>query len=166
MRIFWLVLWIALVACEGPIGPAGPQGPKGEQGEKGERGERGERGARGIQGEQGEKGEQGERGRQGEPGQSFVQIETGTILNRNYTEGNPEHATIPLGGGFLDGEPTVLFWGIENENGVYVLKTFESVIWGGSDSDYSVLGTSGWYLLVYDRRRNLIGSNYQVKFVR
>jgi len=43
-----------------------------------------------------------------------IQVKTGTILNRNYTAGNPRHASIPLGDS--SGEPTVLFLGIENEN--------------------------------------------------
>jgi hypothetical protein len=92
-----------------------------------------------------------------------VQVETGTILNRNYTDGNPRHASVPLGDSFS--EPTVLFLGIENENGVYTAIDFSSVIWGGRNSDYSVPGTSGYYVLVYDRSKNLVGSNYQVKFL-
>lgn len=138
----WKICLISMVlifsACEGPMGPQGPVGP------------------------QGPRGPQGERGPQG-PTLS-VQVETGTILNRNYTDGNPHWASIPLGNAF--GEPTILFLGIENENGVYNAIDFESVIWGGSNSDYSVPGTSGWYVLVYDRYKNRVGSNYQVKFLQ
>ena len=96
-----------------------------------------------------------------------VQVETGTILNRNYTDGNPRHASIPLSPFILFGnEPTVLFLGIKNDNGVYTKIDFASVIWGGSNSDFTVPGTSGWYALVYDRSKDLVGENYQVKFVQ
>ena len=135
----WKICLISMVlifsACEGPMGPQGPAGPRGE------------------------------RGFQGPPGADLsVQVETGTILNRNYRDGNPRHASIPLGDAFS--EPTVLFLGIENENGVYTRIDFSSIIWGGSNRDYSVPGTSGWYILVYDRSKDLVGSNYQVKFVQ
>ena len=137
----WRYCWgflLILVACEGPVGPEGPQGPHGRQGEDGST--------------------------------LWVQVDTGTILNRNYTDGNPDFASIPVGElpGLFERsiEPTVLFLGIENDNGVYNRIDFSSVIWGGSGSDYSVPGTSGWYVLVYDRSKDLVGSNYQVKFVQ
>ena len=118
-----------------------------------------------CEGPVGPEGPQGPRGRQGEDGSTlWVQIETGTILNRNYTDGNPRFASIPLANSGI--EPTVLFLGIENENGVYIRIDFSSVIWGGSGSDYSVPGTSGWYILVSDRSKDLVSSNYQVKFVQ
>ena len=93
-----------------------------------------------------------------------VQVKTGTILNRNYTDANPDFASIPLGDS-SSGEPTVLFLGIENKNGVYTKIDFSSVIWGGHKSKYAVPGTSGWYILVPDRDKDRAGSNYQVKFV-
>ena len=132
-----VLLSIVLIssACEGPMGPQGPRGPQGPTGSQGPSGV-----------------------------DLSVQVETATILNRNYTEGNSNFASIPLGDSF--GEPTVLFLGIENENGVYSRIEFSGIIWGGSDSDYSVPGTSGWYVLVFDRDKDLVGSNYQVKFVQ
>ena len=109
-------------------------------------------------------GPPGERGLQGEPGPALeVQEIKETVLNRNYTEGNPRIASIPLG--VHSSEPTVLFFGIENQNGVFSRFEFSSVIWGRRDSEYSVPGTSGYYLLVYDPDKELVGSNYQVKFV-
>ena len=109
--------------------------------------------------------ELGQKGPQGLVGCSTlsVQVETGTILNRNYTDGNPQHATIPLGDS--RSEPTVLFLGIENANGVYTKIDFSSVIRGRYNSKYAVPGTSGWYILVADRDKDRINSNYQVKFV-
>ncbi|MXW77807.1 MAG: hypothetical protein F4Z57_02235 [Gemmatimonadetes bacterium] len=118
-----------------------------------------------CEGPVGPEGPQGPRGRQGEDGSTlWVKVDTGTILNRNYTDGNPYWVSIPLANSGT--EPTVLFLGIENENGIYNRIDFSSVIWGGSGSDYSVPGTSGWYILVYDRSKDLVGSNYQVKFVQ
>ena len=138
--IILLGLLMTLAACEsrvvvGPEGPRGPEGPQGPQGPQGP----------------------------ASPALE-VQVATGTILNRNYTEMNPHHASIPLSP--FGNEPTVLFLGIENENGVYYQIDFSSVIWGGSNSDYSVPGTSGWYALVYDRYKERVSSNYQVKFVQ
>ena len=132
----WKICLISMVLIFGACeGPMGPQGPMGPT------------------------------GRQGPAGVDLsVQVETGTILNRNYTDGNPRHASIPLGDDF--GEPTVLFLGIENENGVYTRIDFSSIIWGGRGGEYSVPGTSGYYVLVYDRSKDLVGSNYQVKFVQ
>ena len=131
----WRYCWGLLLILAACEGPVGPEGP------------------------------QGPRGRQGEEGSTlWVQVETGTILNRNYTAGNSRFASIPLANSGI--EPPVLFLGIENENGVYNRIDFSSVIWGGSGSDYSVPGTSGWYILVYDRSKDLVGSNYQVKFVQ
>ncbi len=159
----WKICLISMVlilsACEGPMGPQGPVGPQGPAGPQGERGVQGPRGP------QGERGSRGPAGLQGQAGADlYVQVATGTILNRNYTDGNPRHAAIPLGDAFS--EPTVLFLGIENENGVYNTIPFNAIIWGGSNSDYSVPGTSGWYILVYDRSKDLVGSNYQVKFLQ
>ena len=134
-KIYLISMVLIFSACEALRGPTGPQGP------------------------------QGERGFQGPPGDDLsVQIVTGTILNRNYTDGNPNHASLPLGDAF--GEPTVLFLGIENVNGVYNKIDFSAVIWGGRNSDYAVPGTGGWYVLVYDPNKGRVGSNYQVKFVQ
>ena len=107
----------------------------------------------------------GQKGPQGLVGCSTlsIQVKTGTILKRNYTDGNPRHASIPLGDS--SGEPTVLFLGIENKNGVYTKIDFSSVIRGKYNSKYAVRGTSGWYILVADRDQGLVRSNYQVKFV-
>ena len=55
---------------------------------------------------------------------------------------------------------------VQNENGVYDNFLYSAVIFGGEDSDFSVPGTSGWYLLVSDPRKRLVGENYQLKFVR
>ena len=93
----------------------------------------------------------------------WVEVKEGTILSYNYTEGNPHAASIPLGDHSF--EPIVLFLGIENENGVYRRIDFSAVIYGGSDSNYAVRGTSGYYVLVYDPNQDLVQSNYQVKFI-
>ena len=92
-----------------------------------------------------------------------VQVKTGTILNRNYTDANPDFASIPLGDS--PSEPTVLFLGIENKNGVYTKIDFSSVIRGGDNSKFTVPGTRGWYILVPDRDKDRVNSNYQVKFI-
>ena len=134
-----LLTGACFVACEGPVGPMGPIG------EKGERGTAGEDGRDGID--------------------LWIQVVEGTILNRNYRSANSRFASIPVGSSLRE-EPTILFLGIENDNGVYSKIDFSSVIWGGSDEDYAVPGTEGWYILVYDRWKDLVGSNYQVKFVQ
>ena len=146
-KIYLISMVLIFSACEALRGPTGPQGPQGERGERGEQ------------------GFQGERGFQGPPGDDLsVQVETGTILNRNYTDANPSHAAIPLANSGI--EPTVLFLGIENDNGVYDRIFFSAVIWGGDNDRFTVPGTSGWYLLVLDSSRAFVGSNYQVKFVQ
>lgn len=112
-------------------------------------------------------GPEGPEGPQGPQGPALqVQAIEGTILNRNYTEGNPSHASIPLSPS--GDEPTVLFFGTENDNGVYNSHSLVSsaVIWGGQNSKWAVPSTSGWYLLVYNRNKDLVGENYQVKFIQ
>lgn len=157
------------IACEGPVGPMGPVGEKGDRGLAGEDGrdgrdgKDGEDGADGIDGRDGIDGEDGEDGRDGID--LWIQVIEGTILNRNYRSGNPDFASIPVGSS-LKGEPTILFFGIENENGVYGKTDFSAIIWGGDSESHAVPGTEGWYVLVYDWRKNLVGSNYQVKFVQ
>ena len=109
-------------------------------------------------------GPEGPQGPQGPSGASLeVQIKTGTIINRNYTEGNPDFVSIPLSPS--RSEPTVLFLGIENQNGVFVTEQFSSVIWGGEDT-HAVPGTSGWYALIPDRNKDLLNRAYQVKFIQ
>lgn len=110
-------------------------------------------------------GPEGPIGPQGPQGTALeVQVIEGTILNRNYTEGNPSHASIPLSSSWS--EPTVLFFGIENNNGVYYWVDFSSVIWGGANEEFTVPSTSGYYLLIYDPSKNWVGENYQVKFIQ
>jgi hypothetical protein len=93
-----------------------------------------------------------------------IQIVTGTILNKNYTESNSKFASIPL---VRSGEePTILFFGIENSNGIYVRTEIYSVIWGGDNAKFTVPGTSGYYLLVSDRNKSYVNTNYQVKFLQ
>lgn len=138
------LLILSLSACEGPVGPQG---------------ERGERGEQGIQGPRGERGSPGRDG-------TSIQIEerTGTILNHNYTENNPNAVSIPLGR--LRSEPVVIFLGIENPNGVFIqTDSFVGIIWGGDDPDFTVPGTEGYYGLVTDPFKSLLQSNYQVKFL-
>ncbi len=93
-----------------------------------------------------------------------VETLTGTVRNGNYTEANIRYASIPLGG--FSNEPAVLFFGVENANGVFVNTGFSSVIWGGSDTDYTVPGTRGWYMLILDSQKLLIEKKYQVKLIR
>ena len=93
-----------------------------------------------------------------------IKVVEGTILNRNYTDANPQFASIPLLSG--GDQPIVVFFGIENANGFYTAEGFSSVIWGGSDPDFTVEGTSGWYLLAPDFSKRLVSSNYRVKFLQ
>ncbi len=93
-----------------------------------------------------------------------IKVVEGTILNRNYTAASPLFASIPLLSG--GDQPIVVFFGIENANGFYAAEGFSSVIWGGSDPDFTVEGTSGWYLLVPDFSKQLVSSNYRVKFLQ
>jgi len=112
-------------------------------------------------------GPTGPRGLQGLQGPTLdIQVKTGTILNSNYTVANPSFASIPLASSGT--EPTILFFGIENPNGVYAPSHEEhvGVIWGGTDSDYTVPGTKGWYAITPDQSKNLLNANYQVKFVQ
>ena len=88
----------------------------------------------------------------------------GTILNQNYTNANPDFASIPLAS--HGKEPVVVSFGIENENGAFEIRDFDTVIWGGTTSDYTVPGTSGWYLLSRDAFKGLVNYNYQVKFLQ
>lgn len=44
----WLILLVALAACDGPMGPAGPQGPQGVPGAAGANGRDGTDGANGA----------------------------------------------------------------------------------------------------------------------
>lgn len=83
-----LIFLSLLVSLAACEGPEGPEGPIGPQGPQGPQGTALE-----------------------------VQVIEGTILNRNYTEGNPHGPAIPLSSSW--GQPTVLFFGIENDNGVY-----------------------------------------------
>ena len=82
-----------------------------------------------------------------------VSIREGTILTRNYRELNPDFASL-LVNAARSPEPTVLFVGIENENGVFNRVEWSSVIWD-----------SAWYVLLYDRRGDLVGRNYRLKFL-
>ena len=93
-----------------------------------------------------------------------IKVVEGTILNRNYTDANPLCASIPLLSG--GDQPIVVFFGIENANGFYAAEGFSSVIWGGPDPDFTVEGTSGWYLLVPDFSKRLVSTNYRVKFLQ
>ena len=76
MRTRWVLpfLFLALVACTGPMGPPGPAGPSGgagvagDPGAVGPAGERGRQGLQGIQGLQGPGGQVGAPGMQGPPG--------------------------------------------------------------------------------------------------
>jgi len=111
------------------------------------------------------RGPAGPTGPQGPQGVAGTVItKTGTIYNSNYTTANPYWASIPLAES--GSEPIVLFFGVENANGVFDNYGFESVIWGGTNSSYTVPGTTGWYALVYDRYKTLATKRYQVKFMR
>ena len=173
-----LLTGACFVACEGPVGPIGEKGERGPAGEDGRDGrdgvdgKDGEDGADGKDGEDGADGKDGEDGADGKDGEDgrdgidlWIQVVEGTILNQNYRSANSRFASIPVGSSLRE-EPTILFLGIENDNGIYSKIDFSSVIWGGSDEDYAVPGTEGWYILVYDRWKDLVGSNYQVKFVQ
>ena len=175
LSVVVLLTGVCFVSCEGPVGPMGPMGERGERGLAGEEGRDGRDGVDGKDGEDGKDGRDGADGKDGEDGADgkdgndgldlWIQVVEGTVLNRNYRSGNPRYASIPVGSS-LRGEPTILFLGIENENGVYTKIDFSSVIWGGDSESHAVPGTEGWYILVYDRWKDLVGSNYQVKFVQ
>ena len=109
-------------------------------------------------------GPQGPAGPAGRDGRDLhIEIREGTIISYNFTEANPAFASIPLGEHAF--EPIVLFFGVENENGVFTRIDYSGVIYGGDDSEYTVRGTTGYYLLVYDSNKTLLQSNYQVKFI-
>lgn len=164
-----VVLLAVLVACEGPVGP---QGERGERGLSGVDGKDGKDGRDGVDGEDGRDGRDGEDGVDGEDGRDgvdlWVQIAEGTVLERNYTEGNPSHISIPLSNS--EREPTVLSFRIESTSGVYIMEPDFPVIAlvrYGEDSSSSISGYGGWwYAMVYDRRQDLLGSNYRIKFVQ
>ena len=59
----------------------------------------------------------------------------------------------------------MLFLGIESENGVYIRIDFTAVLWYEGENK-TVRGMTGWYVLLPDRSKELVGSNYQVKFVQ
>ena len=110
-------------------------------------------------------GPAGPKGEKGEPGETLaVQVVTGTILNRNYTDGNPDFASIPVAN--AGEEPTILFLGIENANGVFNRTDYSGVIWGGTGGEFAVPGSSGYYVLVHDPDKDFVSANYQVKFVQ
>ena len=114
---------------------------------------------------EGPMGPEGAQGPQGPSGASLqVQVNTGSILNRNYTEANPAFVSIPLSP--FGEEPTVLFLGIENVNGVFEMRQFPAVIWAGDSEDHVVPGTSGWYALIRDPDKDLLNRAYQVKFIQ
>ncbi len=114
---------------------------------------------------EGPMGPEGPEGPQGPSGASLqVQVNTGTILNRNYTERNPSYASIPLSSS--GAEPTVLFFGYENQNGVYIQVEHTAVIWGTPESGTSVSGTSGWHALIRDSSKSFRNRAYQVKFIQ
>ena len=94
----------------------------------------------------------------------MVEEVTGTILNRNYTEVNPDFASIHIVSSGV--EPTVLYFARENPNGAYINTSFISIGWAEEDSGYSVSGVAGWYLLVYDEDKELAGKNYKLRFIQ
>ena len=95
-----------------------------------------------------------------------IEVVKGTILNRNYTEGNRRFASIPLSNS--PSEPTVLSFGVENDDGVYVMQPdFPVIVISRYKGDLSISGYEGWwYAVVPDRKKELVGSNYRVKFVQ
>ena len=50
LKLFFTLVVIGLIACEGPAGPEGPQGPRGAAGAPGAPGARGPQGPQGIPG--------------------------------------------------------------------------------------------------------------------
>ena len=120
-----------------------------------------------------------------------VWVETGTILMRNYTERNPNFASIPvvITRDLIDREteglemaeieaaqdslidqiatelvtdPTVLFFGIQNENSLFIvpINHYAGVIWEDGSRG------KGCYALVRDRGKKLLNKNYKLKFLR
>lgn len=119
---------------------------------------------------EGPQGAIGPQGPQGPPGLSLREVSLqqtqGTISAKNYTKGNPYHVSIPIGNPLLS-EPAVLFVGIKNEHEVYYSILFEGTIWGGEDGDdHTVEGESGWHVVIFDSTKQLLGQDYQVKFLQ
>ena len=119
---------------------------------------------------EGPQGPIGPQGPQGPPGlflrEVTLQEVQGTISRKNYTEGNPNHVSIPIGNPLLS-EPTVLFVGIKNEHEVYYSILFEGTIWGGEEGDkHAVEGTSGWHVVIFDSTKQLLNLDYKVKFLQ
>ena len=141
MPHFIPILTIILIACQGPQGEIGPTGPQGPQ---------------------------------GPPGlflrEVTLQEARGTISSENYTQSNPDHASIPIGNPLLT-EPAVLFVGIKNEHGAYYSVRFSGVIWSGEGDEevfdkWSVDGKGGWQVAIFDETRRLLGLDYRVKFLQ
>jgi len=117
----------------------------------------------GCEGPMGPQGPQGPKGLQGTDGLE-VSVTTGTIYNVNYTKGNPSYVSINLSS--ATNNHTVLFFGIENLNKVYVKNDWSSTIYSSGSDDYSVNGVSGYYLLCYDQYKSLATKKYQIKYIK
>lgn len=114
-----------------------------------------------IEGPEGPRGSTGPAGKDGED--LAIREVKGTILSKNWTAGNPSHAAIYLCNCLS--EPTVLFVGVENSNGVFDNTAWAAVIYGTASSDYSYDGKTGYYALVYDNLKTNLQKNYKVRFV-
>ena len=117
-----------------------------------------------CEGPVGPRGPEGPQGPPGPQGQIALYSREGTIYNHHYTTGNPYWASIPLASS--GPEPTVLFIGIEKANGVFNTEEKSSVIYGGTNSEFTVPGTRGWYALVRDSDKSLVTRKYLVEFVQ
>ena len=80
MRMWWVVAFSLLIACESPTGPQGDSGAPGENGEQGPPG------APGTPGQKGDQGDQGPQGEPGETGNGVLIVVTGVFSESDRSE--------------------------------------------------------------------------------
>ncbi len=108
-------------------------------------------------------GPSGATGPKGNPGAGLsILSSTGTILAKNYTVGNPAYAALRICN--CPTEPTVLFVGIENVNGVMTNTSWSGIGYSAGSDDYSVDGLAGYYVLVPDPNKAELQKNYKIKY--
>lgn len=96
----------------------------------------------------------------------YVHTKEGSIAHKSYAEWSLQNVAIFLSDSG-DPEPIVLFFGVEDENGLYIRSDFLAVVSvvlrpGGA----LISSESAWYLLVSDPKKELLGASYKIKFIQ
>lgn len=91
----------------------------------------------------------------------YIHKKRGSITNQNYATWSPGYVSIWLNTEMQ--EPTALFFGLQNEDGYYMSSDFSYITFLFDDSRFS---HSGWYLLVFDPKKELLGSSYEIRFIQ